>query len=177
MAINLLKRYNEHLELLHFTEAQRTVSLRGIFDRDIAENERFQFRTKIIRPLKREGVIDVESLFSHLTMKSKEIKDENGKVIKSRSEFDIHRSKRLHWIWYHIQEKKIDVKIFSTKERKEGKDVLRTYIFDEKENYVIVLEPQRSKQDYYLLSAHYLDEKNGPKKIKNKWKRRLPEVH
>lgn len=177
MAINLLKRYNEHLELLHFNEAQRTVSLRGIFDRDIAENERFQFRTKIIRPLKREGIIDVESLFSHLTMKSKEIKDENGKVIKSRSEFDLHRSKRLHWIWYHIQEKKIDVKIFSTKERKEGKDVLRTYIFDEKENYVIVLEPQRSNQDYYLLSAYYLNEDWAKKNMRKKRKKRLPELY
>lgn len=177
MAINLLKRYNEHLELLHFNEAQRTVSLRGIFDRDIAENERFQFRTKIIRPLKREGEIDMETLFSHLTKKTEEITDENGKKIKARNIFDFDRSKRLHWIWHHIQERKQGLQVFSCKERKSGKDVIHTYIFDSDEDYVIVLEPQRSNQDYYLLSAYYLNEGWAKKNMRKKWKKRLPELY
>ena len=71
MAINLIKKYDAFLEINHFTEAQRKVSLRAVFDRDIADNEDFNFRTKIIRPLKKEDVIDVESLFKHLTMKKR----------------------------------------------------------------------------------------------------------
>lgn len=177
MALNLLKRYNTYLELSHFTEVQRTTSLRGIFDRDIANNERFQFRTKIIRPLKKEGEIDMETLFSHLTKKSEEITGENSTRIKTRNIFDIDRSKRLHWIWHHIQEIKENLLVFSCEERKGSKNVIITYIFDDEENYVIVLEPQRSKQDYYLLSAYYLNEEWARKNIRKKWKKRLPEVY
>lgn len=178
MVTNLLKKYNEHLELLHLNDKQRVSSLRDIFDRDIANNNNFKFRSKIIRPLKKEGIIDVESLFDHLIKKSVDIKDDKGRSIgKSRSEFDINRSVRLHWIWHHIQEKESSLKIFSVKDRKDGRDVLRTYILNKDEKYLIVLEPQRSLQDYYLLSAHYLDEKNGLKKIMNKWRRKLDEVY
>ncbi|KUF38634.1 hypothetical protein AS361_05195 [Myroides marinus] len=177
MALNLLKIYNTHLELSHFTEAQRTNSLRGIFDRDIANNEKFQFRTKIIRPLKKEGEIDMETLFSHLTKKSEEVTDENGVKIKARNIFDNDRSKRLHWIWHHIQEIKENLHVFSCEERKGGKNVIHTYIFDAEENYVIVLEPQRSKQDYYLLSAYYLNEEWARKSMRKKWKKRLQEVY
>lgn len=177
MAVNLSKRYNAFLELLHYNEADRTASLRRIFDRDIADNPNFMFQNKIIRPLKKEGEIDMESLFSHLTKKSIEVTDDKGRKSKSRSEFDIHRSKRLHWVWHHIQEKKSDLKVFSLAERKNGKDVLHTYLFDEEEEYVIVLEPQRSKTDYYLLSAYYLDEDWAKKNMRKKWKRRLSEVY
>lgn len=177
MAINLLKRYNEFLELLHFNEHQRTASLRGVFDRDIANNEKFLFRSKIIHPLRKEGEIDMETLFSHLTKKTEDIIDENGKKIKARNIFDIDRSKRLHWIWHHIQEIKKDLHIFSCNERKNGKDVIHTYIFDADEDYVIVLEPHRSQQDYYLLSAYYLNESWAKKSMRQKWKKRLPEVY
>lgn len=177
MATNLLKRYNDFLELLHLNEHGRTVSLRNIFDRDIANNTNFLFRLKIIRPLKKEGQIDMERLFSHLTKKTEEVEGENGKKIKSRSIFDIDRAKRLHWIWHHIQELKRDLKIFSLEERKQGKDVIHTYIFDEEEEYVIVLEPQRSQTDYYLLSAYYLNENWAKKNMRKKWKRRLPQVY
>lgn len=177
MPTNLLKRYNDFLELSHLSENQRTISLRAVFNRDIANNDNFLFREKIIRPLKKEGEIDMETLFDHLTKKSEDIIDEEGKTRKSRSIFDFQRAKRLHWIWHHIQEIKMDLKIFSVEDRKDGRNVLRTYIFDELEKYVIVLEPQRSLMDYYILSAHYLDEKNGSEKIKKKWKRRLPLVY
>lgn len=177
MALNLLKNYNAYLDLLHFNEAQRTQSLRGIFDRDIANNNSFVFRKKIIRPLKKEGEIDMETLFSHLTKKTEELTDENGKKIKTRNVFDLDRSKRLHWLWYHIQEKKQGLQVFSCKERKKGKDVIHTYIFDADEDYVIVLEPQRSNQDYYLLSAYYLNEDWAKKNMRKKSKKRLPELY
>ena len=42
----------------------------------------------------------------------------------------------------------------------------------------MILEPQRSKTDYYLITAYYLKkEMGGPKQIKNKLKRKLPEVY
>lgn len=177
MPTNLLKRYNEFLELLHYDEVQRTQSLRLIFNRDISDNDQFLFRSKVIRPLKKEGEVDMETLFAHLTKKTQQTTDENGRKIKSRDIFDIERSKRLHWIWHHIQELKNDLKIFSIKERKDGRDVIRTYIYDEAEEYVIVLEPQRSNQDYYLLSAYYLDEPWASKNMRKKWKNKLQELY
>lgn len=178
MPINLPKRYNELLDLIHYNEFQRTNSLRAIFNRDIAENPEFKFRDKIIRPLVKENVHDVEQLFDHLTKKSVETTDENGKIIKSRNMFDMHRSRRLHWIWYHIQEKKqTNFEVFSCSERKNGTDVIHTYLLDTQEDYVIVLEPHRSTQDYYLLTAYHLDEKWSRKSMQKKIKRKLSEVY
>ncbi|NDP27267.1 MAG: hypothetical protein GZ087_07565 [Flavobacterium sp.] len=179
MAINQIKRYNEMLEILHFTQGQRTASLRAIFDRDIADNPLFLFRTKLIRPIKKEGVEEVESLFSHLTHMTEEEKDKRGKVIKTRSLFDYDRSKRLHWIWYHIREiKKTDIDIFSYVDRVRGKSVIRTYIYDIAEQYIVILEPHRTQLDYYLISAYYLTEKlGGPKQIENKRNKKLPVVY
>jgi hypothetical protein len=177
MAVNLLKRYNDFLELIHLNEAQRTLSLRRVFDRDIASNTAFLFRKKVIRPLKKEGEIDMDRLFGHLTKKTEEIADEGGRKQKSRTVFDFERSKRLHWIWHHIQEKESELSIFSCLERKEGKDVIHTYIFDSNEDYVIVLQPQRSALDYYLLTAYYLNEDWAKKNMRKKWERRLPQLY
>ena len=180
MAINLIKKYDAFLEINHFTETQRKVSLRAVFDRDIADNEDFNFRTKIIRPLKKEDVIDVESLFKHLTHKTEDVeKDKRGKVIKTRNVFDFERSKRLHWILPHINELiTSEVEVFSSNNRIDGKDVIRTYIHNKEKEYVIILEPQSSGIDYYFITAYYLEKKyGGPNMIKNKFKNRLPIVY
>ena len=179
MPLNLTKIYNQHLELLHLAEYPRLISLKAIFERDIANNEAFLFRAKLIRPLKIEGQPNMEILFSHLTHQSEEEKSDNGKTIKKRSIFDIERSKRLHWIWHHIQEKTIEnIDVFSYEDRIGGKNVIRTYIYDHVEKYIIILEPQRSQLDYYLLTAYYLSEKfGGVKQIEKKRKQRLPEVY
>ena len=179
MAINQIKRYSEFLDITHFSPADRTRSLIAIVDRDIADNLGFYFRTKIIRPIKKEGVIDMESLFSHLTHQSEEEKDEKGAITKKRNVFDFDRSKRLHWIWHHIQEKsKANIEIFSYNDRIRGKNVIRTYVYDFVEKYVIILEPQRSQLDYYLLTAYYLTEKlGGVKQMESKRKNKLPLVY
>lgn len=178
MPTNLLKVYNEFLEIQHLNEFQRKTSLQGIFNRDIADNMHFKFRSKTIRPIKRDGLVDMETLFDHLTHKTEEIADENGKKIKSRSVFDFDRSKRMHWIWHHVQEKRnVQFEVFSVKERKDGKDVIRTYLFDVMEEYVVVLEPQRTQQDYYLLSAYYLNEDWAKKNMRKKLKKKLDEVY
>lgn len=175
MPFNKMKIYPQLLELAHFTVPQRKISLMGIFKRDIEDNVNFKFLTKQIRPTKKEGEPPMQTLYHHLT--TRDDKDENGKRLGSRS-FEMARSQRLHWVKYHINEsKKNRVDIFSYEDRVNGKDVIRTYIYDNEEEYVIILEPQRSKLDYYLLTAYYLNEPGGKKQIIKKKKRKLAEVY
>jgi hypothetical protein len=178
MATNLLKIYNEFLEIVHLSEPERKKSLKDIFNRDISNNQDFAFRRKVIRPLKIDGQESMDTLFSHLTCESKEVKDEKGRKYKQRI-FDIDRSKRLHWIWHHIQEKDKDkIDVFSYQDRVNGKNKIRTYIYDFVEKYVLILEPQRSQTDYYLLTAYYLTkEKGGIRQIEKKREKRLDKVY
>lgn len=173
MPLNLLKKYPELLELGHLSVKERTESLQRIFKRDIEDNPNLKFREKKIRPIKGEEPA-MQILFSHLTTEENEI--ENGKVYKSRV-FEMHRSVRLHWIKFHIEERLREViEVFSTEERIDGRTTFRTYIYDIKQKYVIVLEPQRSRIDYYLLSAYYLNKPYGEKMINKKMKQRLPKL-
>jgi hypothetical protein len=174
MPFNLLKTYPELLELAHLDERERKVSLMRIFNRDIGENDHFNFRTKTIRPTKKEGEHPLSTLFRHLT--TRQDKDEKGKNLSSRS-FELHRSERLHWIKYHIEEMKPEnIEVFSNEDRIDRKDIIRTYIYDKVEEYVIILEPQRTQKDYYLLTAYHLNEPGGKKQIKKKLKKKLEQV-
>lgn len=176
MPFNEIKKYNELLELNHYSYEQKIELLQRIFDRDIVNNKNFKFRKKAIHPTKNvDGSLALDTLFKHLTFKSTEINEE-GLSYKSRDSFDIKRSERLHWIWYHVQEKG-KTKIFSVEDRVKGKTKIRTYIFDEDEKYVIVLEPYRKCFEYYLLSAYYLDEEYGIKNIKKKYQKKLDMVY
>jgi hypothetical protein len=178
MVTNELKKYPDFLELNSLSKEQRTKSLRSIFDRDIANNENFVFRKKIIRPLKKEDAFDVDSLFSHLINKTEEEKIDN-KTIKKRTAFDVERAKRLHWILPHIFEKIADeIIVFSANVRKDGKNVIRTFLHNTKENYIIILEPQRSGLDYYFITAYYLEKKyGGLNMIKTVYKKKLDQVY
>ena len=175
MPLNLIKKYPELLDISSLNDRDRIISLKGIFKRDIENNEEFCFRTKTIRPIaKEDGKASMETLFHHLTTRTNV--NEKGVELKTRS-FDIHRSQRLHWIKFHTEEQKQDkVFIFSCKERIKGRDRLRTYIYDIKQSYVIILEPQRSERDYYLLTAYYINEKSEKNNIEKKEKRKLSEV-
>lgn len=178
MPHNLTKRYSGLLEILHLNVYNRTKSLRLIFDRDIQDNENLSFLTKVIRPTRIDGQASFETVFNHLIKKEIVEIDEFGKKLKKR-EFEFHRAQRLHWIKYHIeQKKKTNVEVFSTIERdkKKRKDVNRTYIYDIDQEYVIVLEPQNSGLDYYLLSAYYLNESWAPGNMKKKLNNKLPNV-
>jgi hypothetical protein len=178
MPLNLLKTYPQLLELGHLNEHQRTESLQRIFTRDIEENPRLNFRTKTIRPIKGEEPAMV-ILFRHLTTEEIEVEDENGKKYPKRI-FEMDRSQRLHWVRYHLEEKKNEnVEVFSVEERdqKKRKDIIRTYIYDTEQKYIIVLDPQRTQKDYYLVTAYYLNKEYGEKKIKKLMKRSLTELH
>ncbi len=175
MPTNLLKRYPVLLELDYLSTRDRFASLRGIFDRDISNNAIFKFRGKQIRPIKKEGKPSMDTLFNHLI--KKEEKDEKGNKTGKRI-YESDRSKRLHWIKHHIEKKSIDnIVIFSYEDRIKGKDTIRTYIYDKVNNYVIILEPQRSKIDYYLITAYYFNEPGGDKQIKKKFKKRLDNIY
>jgi len=178
MPLNLIKTYPQLLELGHMEEHQRTQSLQSIFKRDIEENPGLNFRDKIIRPVKGEEPAMV-ILFRHLTTEEIELEDENGKRYPKRI-FEMDRSQRLHWVRYHLEEKKKDnVEIFSVevRDQKKRKDIIRTYIFDLDQKYIIVLDPQRTQHDYYLLSAYYLNKSYGEKKIRKLMNRKLPHLY
>ena len=166
---HLLKHYPQLLELIHLNEKERKESLLRIFKRDIEDNANFSFRNKQIRPIKKDGQAPMQVLFHHLTTRSD--KDEMGREIKARSQ-------RLQWIKHHTDEASpIGVEIFSYEDRTDRKDVIRTYIYDTEQNYVIILEPYRNGLDYYLLTAYHLNESGGKKQILKKIQRKLPEVH
>lgn len=175
MPLNQIKKYPDLLEIGHLNVRDRIASLQGIFNRDIADNSNFTFLSKPIRPTKKEGEPPMQTLLNHLT--TREDRDDKGKKIGSRS-FEMHRSVRLHWIKYHIDQSKPDnVEVFSFQDRIARKDVIRTYIYDKEQDYVIILEPQRSGTDYYLLTAYYLNEPGGKKQIEKKLKKKLGEVY
>ena len=175
MPLNLIKTYSQLLDIVGLTVPQRTVSLKGIFKRDIEDNEHFKFQNKQIRPLKKEGQDSMETLFHHLT--TKEDKDGKGNRLGTRS-YELARSQRLHWLKHHIEEqKKGNMDIFSFKDRVKGKNIIRTYIYDIEQEYVIILEPQRSGTDYYLLTAYHLNEPRGKEQIETKRKRKLEELY
>ncbi|MBC8486206.1 MAG: hypothetical protein ISS16_07560 [Ignavibacteria bacterium] len=178
MVTNLLKRYPELLEIMHLDERDRTISLRRIFSRDIEDNQEFKFRSKQIRPIKIEGKVNMDNLFNHLIKEEIEIVESSGNKYKKRI-FEKDRSMRLHWLKEHIDETILDtIEVFSIVERdtRKRKDVKKTYLYNIKEKYVIVLEVQRSGLDYYLLSAHYLNKKHGQKEMNKKVKKKLQDV-
>lgn len=175
MDFNQLKKYPELLDLAYLSVPQRNTSLKHIFKRDIEENHNFNFQGKLIRPTKIEGQASMDTLFYHLTTRID--KDEKGKDLGSRS-FEMARSQRIHWIKYLIGvDGKRDFDIFSYEDRVKGRSVVRTYVYDLGQEYVIILEPQRSNTDYYLITAYHLNEPGGKKQIEKKSKKRLATIH
>lgn len=178
MAINIIKTYPQLLELLHFDERARTKSLQAIFNRDIKENPSLTFEGKVVRPIKSEGDDTMQTLFKHLTCEEIEVVNEDGKKYKKRV-FEMDRSQRLHWVRFHLEKnKKENIEIFSVEERdnRNRRNVFRTYVYDLDQQYVVVLEPQKSERDYYLLTGYYLNRKYGQKMMKKKLKQKLDEV-
>jgi hypothetical protein len=167
MPLNLIKRYNDLLDINGLSPRDRNETLLGVFNHDITTHRNFSFRGKKITPTPEDGQLKVDTLFRHLTTV---IVDKKTR----KREFEIHRSHRLHWVKYHIEEKKQNNMVcFSVKEP-EG---LRTYIYDKDEKYVIVLEPKHNNTIYYLLTAYHVKGKDAKRdKIMKKYKRKLNDV-
>ncbi|KAA6342918.1 hypothetical protein EZS27_009378 [termite gut metagenome] len=166
MPLNILKKYNELLDIDSLNESARKKSLIGILTRDFI-NTCVYFRGKSIEPTPKDGKTTMDVLFSHLITKTEESNKEKHR------EYDRDRAVRLHWINHHINEKSPNnISVFSVQDAKE----IRTYIFDEQESYVIILEPKRNQNSYYLITAYYLRGKNI-EKIKSKKKRKLSQIY
>lgn len=166
MPLNQIKIYNQHLDLLGLNPHQRTISLKNIFDRDFTNKQPVIFNSKNVVPCPLDGAIEMKTLFAHLTTT---IVD---KKTNSR-DFDLQRSKRLHWVRYHIDGKKsTNMLVFTVKEP----NGLRTYLYDDEEKYVIVFEPRIKNNIYFLLTAYHLEGKDAQRdKIKKKYARRIQE--
>lgn len=178
MPLNLLKKYPELLDLFGSFETMNA-SLRRVYDRDIVNNEDFKFRGIQIHPLKsEEGQLDMDMTFKHLTTK-KYAYDENGEENSNNSrQFDINRSRRLHWINHHLHEaspENIDIFTVVERDKKKRQDVKHTYIYDNVKKYVIVFD-RRPKKDFYLLTAYYLDEPFAEKALEKKKKKKEVDV-
>ena len=168
MPLNLLKKYNALLELNGLTEQQRRTSLWGVFSRDFINQNTVYFNTKKIVPTPLDGKVTMETLFNHLTTR---LIDKDN---RSR-EFDIDRANRLHWVRFHLLCSNPEVLLIFSVNEPHG---IRTYIYDKEQYYVIVLEPLRKKDEYYLLTAYKLTGKDLKRnKILAKYNnRRLPEL-
>jgi hypothetical protein len=177
MPFNQTKKYPELLDILSLSEKDRTESLKMIFKRDIEENPNLNFRNKKIYPIKGEEP-NMQLLFRHLTTEEIEVNEEGSTYCKRV--FEKERSQRLHWIRYHLEEhKKDNIEIFSvkTRDQKKRQDIIRTYIYDKEQKYVIVLEPQRNQRDYYLLTAYHLNKDYGEKSFNKKLQYKLPDIY
>lgn len=173
-SFNIIKKYPELLELAGLSERDRDRDLYSIFRRDIEDNNEFSFRGWRIYPIKTDGEVDMGRLFKHLTCEEVKVKNEDGTTYPKRI-FEMARSQRLHWIKHHVKEcspHNIDVFTIEEKDNKKRK-VKKTYIFDHAENYVVVLEQQRSDA-FYLLTAYHLNKEYGLKALEKKMKKRLP---
>ena len=121
MPTNLLKTYNQLLELNCLTEHQRILSLKGVFNRDFVNNTDFSFRKMKLKPIPAEGEDTMERFFRHLTTVI------TDKATRQR-EYDPSRSVRLHWVRYHLEERKndnMDEYYLLTAYYMEGKDKAR----------------------------------------------------
>lgn len=166
MSFNILKKYNELLDIRGLSVTDRKKSLWQIFDRDFIAGSQPIFNGKNIEPIPKVGQETMEVLFHHLTTT---IVD---KKIRKR-DMDLLRAERLHWIVHHFKKyKNLPLDVFSTKD----KDGIRTYIYDDTEKYVIVLEPFRNRNAYYLLTAYHLTGRNK-NKIKSKIRRKLNQLY
>lgn len=168
MPLNLLKKYPSLLEFYHDSFDKNMQSIKVVFNRDFKPGS-LSFRRKRIHPIPSEDEYSMDILFDHLTNKIEDYET------MSRKYFDRDRTIRMHWIKPHCEQKvDCDLMIFSTKERRR---TFRTYIYNTKKNYVIVLEPLRCGDAYYLCSAYKLEGKDSKRnKIVSKYKYKLNEI-
>lgn len=168
MPLNLTKIYNALLDIISMREHERINSLRRIFKRDFEESSPI-FKEKAVYPTpQNNGEIPMDTLFRHLTTV---MTDKNTRT----REFEMERSQRLHWVRYHLDQKKKDNMLLFSVQEQGG---IRTYYYDKDEDYVIVLEPRRDKQSYYLLTAYHISGKDAKRnKMDKKYKRRLSELY
>ena len=87
-----------------------------------------------------------------------------------KREFESERAIRIHWIKHHLERHHTLNNVLTFK----VEDEKRVYLLDKSERYLIVLEPLRNEEAYYLLSAYKLLPSNYKKIMKKYEKRSKP---
>ena len=116
MPSNLLKAYNQTLELLYVQERDNITSIKAVFNRDFYQTSLI-FKDMMVVPTIADGEDTMARLFRHLTTT---VVDEKTK----KREFDSERAVRIHWIKHHVEEKKKNNLIYTVKDER------RIYILD-----------------------------------------------
>ncbi|OYU82470.1 MAG: hypothetical protein CFE24_15475 [Flavobacterium sp. BFFFF2] len=160
MPTNYLKKYNQLLELLYSNPFDNVKSIKAVFDRDFNGNYTIKFYSKNIEPTPSDSEDKIERLFNHLT---RVVTDEKTK----KREFESERAIRIHWIKHHLEKHLSLPNVLTFKVEDEN----RVYLLDKSERYIIVLEPLRNGDAFYLLSAYKLLPSNY-KKIMRKYEKR-----
>lgn len=160
MPTNLLKTYNQVLELLYRSDYENITSIKNVFYRDFNIDKPLIFNAKPIQPTPADGEDKIERLFNHLTRKELDSKTK-------KREFDSERAIRIHWIKHHFLNCTALNHIISFI----VEDEKRVYLLDKTQKYVIILEPLRQIDAYYLLSAYKLLPSNYQKIMKKLEKR------
>lgn len=160
MPTNYIKTYNQLLELLYAKHSDNIKSIRAVFERDFNGQNAIKFYAKNIEPTPSDSEDKIDRLFNHLT---RVVVDEKTK----QREFESERAIRIHWIKHHLEKHIAFENVLTFK----IEDEKRVYLLDKTERYVIVLEPLRNGEAYYLLSAYKLLPGNF-KKVMKKYERR-----
>ncbi len=161
MATNLIRNYNQLLELIYRSQAENVQSIRNVFLRDFGAP--MQFNNCLIQPTQADGQDTMDRLFNHLT---RVVVDEKT----NKREFESERAIRIHWIRHLFRNYQglNHILTFQVTDEK------RVYLLDRNERYVIILEPLRNGNAYYLLSAYRLLDSNFRKIMKKYQKRGVP---
>lgn len=158
MPTNLLKTYNQLLELLYHSTNRNLLSLRAVFNRDFVNGQNVIFNNYPVRPTPTDGIDAMDRLFDHLTTVI------TNEVTRKRT-FETERSIRLHWIKHHLENRSNHLLVFKLIEEN------RIYILDDVERYVVILEPLRNVEEYYILTAYRLEPSNY-RKLRKKYESR-----
>ncbi len=160
MPFNLSKAYADLLDIGYLPEQARRKSLRGIFDRDFQQGQTLSMRGKPVYPLPHAAPVDLDPVFWHLI--SCTVPGD-----KTKRDYESERACRLHWVKPHLEETVPDpLLVFETDEG--GED--RLYILNKKEKYLVVLNPLRKVEGYYLLTAYHLGD-DSLRKMMRKYER------
>ena len=154
MPTNLTKMYNSLLEFLYQNHQQNIQSFRAVFNRDFSNTVPVIWRSLPVLPTPADGEDVMDRQFRHLTTV---ITDEKTR----KREFESERTVRIHWIRHHLEEKSPEhLLVFKVTQEN------RVYVLDKTERYVVIMEPYRKADAFYLLTAYRLLPANFKKMMK-----------
>lgn len=164
---NLLIKFNSLLDIVGMSQNQAEESLMRIFQRDMIDNPCPNFNNKTLIYINDNSVHSIKVAFDHLIKNKQE-----GK----RNNIDNKRAARLHWIKHFLENGIKENMGFWVFSHKMVNSNIRTYIFHKKSQFLIILEPNEKKGEYYLVTAHFR-EGSGLTDTKSQYQSRLSEIY